>query len=798
LKHALRQLVKNPAFTVFALVTLALGIGVNTTSFTVLNRLLLQSLPYRDPERLVQVWATSPRSTYENQAPGDFVDERAQNTVFESMAAYYPGWTRSFAEPGQAPIRVLATNVTSDFFPMMRVQPQMGRLFTAEEEKKSENLALLSNSFWHEHYGADPKVLGRIARIDAKDYTIIGVMPPALDDATLFGGRPAFWPLEPIAVNAGLRDLAWYTVAARLKPGVTVAQAQAAMAVLGKHLAHDFPKTNGARGFNVVPFPRSELGSTGEQLAWLVLALSGMVLLIACVNLANLQLVRTTRRSQEIGIRLALGCSRSRLVTLLLVESLMLSLAGGALGLVVAAWSNQYVSKFFEVDMPLDLRVLGFTFLASMVTGAAFGTVPAWLASRADVSASMKPGARGATSGRSRQWLRQSLVVVELTLALTLLAGAGFFVTGIYRLTHQDLGWNPGNELVGFIELDPARYGNINDPRSLAFGERMMSSLKALPGVQQVAFGMDSPAWSLREKPFRIEGEPPPQPGHENYAGSTETTPGYLSLYGISIVKGRDFRESDRPGAPSVVIVNEAMAKKYWPGKNPIGMRLGLTDPAKPEWAEVVGVMSDFKGASEFYNPEEGGPKFLRSWAQNTNRFIAFHIRTAGDPEALKESVRKAVGLLAPDLAISQLSTVPEILASEVSYFTFLRRLLVQISVLGLLLAAIGIYGVVANLASERTKEIGIRMALGAQPGGLVWLFVRSGIVLAALGSALGLGASFVLLRILGRELPMVPGGDARVVASVALLLAVTALAASWLPARRTSRVDPMIALRSD
>jgi putative ABC transport system permease protein len=564
--NVLRHLAKNPGFAAFALVTLALGIGANTTSFTVLNRLLLQSLPYRDPGQLVQIWATSPRSNYQTQAPGDFVDERAQNNVFESMAAYYPGRTRSLAEPGQAPVRVLSTNVTAEFFPTMRVQPQLGRLFTSEEENKSENLVLLSNSFWHEHYGSDPAVIGRNARIDAKDYTIVGVMPAALDDATLFGGRTAFWPLDAIAVNTGLRDTTWYTVAARLKPGISIGQAQAAMEVLAKHLAHDYPKTNGARGFNVVPFPRSELGSTGAELAWLVLALSGMVLLIACINLANLQLVRTTRRAHEFGIRLALGCSRSRLIFMLLAESLIVSGAGGVFALIVAAWTNEYVAKYFKVDMPLDLRVLGFTFLASMATGAVFGTVPAWLSSRVDISDSIKPGARGATSAPSRRWLRQSLVVVELTLAITLLAGAGFFVSGIYRLTHQELGWNPGNQLVGFIELDPTRYGNQGDPRSLAFGERMKLSLQALPGVQAVAFGLDSPAGSLREQPFRLGGEAPPQPGRENYARSTESTPGYLGLYGIRIVKGRDFRDSDNTGAPKVVIVNETMAKKYWPG----------------------------------------------------------------------------------------------------------------------------------------------------------------------------------------------------------------------------------------
>jgi putative ABC transport system permease protein len=798
MKHALRQLAKNPGFTVFALVTLALGIGVNTTAFTTLNRLLLQSLPYRDADRLVLIWGTSPRDSEMAQTPGDFVDEREHNTVFESMAAYYPGWSASLAEPGQAPIRCLSTRATASFFSTVGAQPQMGRLFTEQEEKTGDAVVLVSNSFWHEHYGADPKILGRIARIDARDYTIIGVMAPALDDPSLFGGRPGFWPLESIAVNRDLRNLGWYTVAARLKPGVTLPQAQAAMSVLAARMAHDHPKTNTDRGLRVVAFPKDSLGDTGEQLTWLVMALSGVVLLIACVNLANLQLVRTTRRAKEIGIRLALGSSRARLIWMLLSESLLLSVAGGALGLLVAAWSNAYVGRYFEVDMPLDLRVLGFTFLASMLTGAVFGTVPSWMASRADVTASLKSSGRGATADRSRKWLRQGLVIVELGMALTLLAGAGFFVSGIYRITHRDLGWKSDNELVGFIELDNPHFGDTHDARSLAFGARMRDALAALPGVEAVAFGLDSPAWGLRDQAFRIEGLPAPEPGKETYAGSTEATPGYLGLYGIRVVQGRDFRETDRLGAPSVVIINQSMAKRYWPGENPIGKRLGRTDAAAPDWAEVVGVMSDFTGAADFYNPATGSMKFLRPWAQNNNRFIGFEIRTAGNPAAMKDSVRKAMGQLSPDLALSQLSTVKEVLEGEVSYFTFLGRMLIQISVLGLLLAAVGIYGVVANLASERTKEIGIRMALGAQPAGILWLFLKNGIVLSVVGVGLGLAASVVLLNLLGKMLPMIPGSDPRIVAGVALLLVAVALLACWLPARRTTRINPTVALRAE
>lgn len=623
-------------------------------------------------------------------------------------------------------------------------------------------------------------------------------MPPTLDDPTLWGTNPGFWPLDGLDENKNYRAGNWYRVAARLKPGVTISAAQAEMTVLAQRVAHDFPKTNGVRGFRVVPFPKNSMGRAGIQLTWMVMALSGAVLLISCVNLANLQLVRTTRRTQEIGVRLALGCPRSRLIGMLLVESLVVSAAGGALALLVAKWSNAYVSHFFHLDMPLDLRVLAFTFAAALATGAMFGTVPAWLASRTDVVSSLNASGRGATSGRPRHWLRQALVVVELCLALTLLSGAGFFVTGIYRLTHRDLGWNPDNELVGFLELDHDHYGEMGDPRSLAFGGRLLAALKALPGVQAVAFGIDSPAWGLRGSPFRIEGQPAPEPGKETYAGSTGCTPGYLALYGIPIVEGRDFNGTDRSDSRAVVIVSESMARKFWPGESPIGKRLGGTDPAAPNWAEVVGVMRDFTGATDFYDPTTGRYRFLRPWTQEHNRFIGFHIRTAGDPEAMIEPLRKTFGVLAPDFALSDLSTVKEVLSDEVSYFTFLRRLLLQISVLGLLLAGIGIYGVVAILVAERTKEIGIRAALGAEAGSIVWLFLRNGIWLALAGSIVGLATSLILIRVLSSMIPLFPGSDPWVVALVAVLLFAIALLACWLPARRTTRVSPMVALRAE
>jgi predicted permease len=798
MKFAIRQLAKNPGFTVVALLTLALGIGVNTTAFTILNRLLLQSLPYYDPAHLVQVWAAVPREPYAGHAPGDFFDEQEQNTVFSGMAAYIPGSYMSLAEPGQPAVREGSIGMTANLLSVLGVPPLLGRLPSAEEEARFEPVTLLGNAFWREHFAADPNVLGRRVKLDGKMHTIIGVMPPALDDQELFGVRPCFFPLNPMRLNRDLRGTGWYTVVARLKPGVTLKQAQSEMTVMAARFAKDHPKTNADRTFRVIAFPTTDMGDMGTDLTWMTMALSGVVLLIACVNLANLQLVRTTRRSQEIGIRLAVGCSRAQLVGMLLLESLIVSVAGGLLGLLVAKWSNAYVARYFSIDMPLNLRVIGFTFGVSLVTGALFGIVPAFLASRTNVNVSLKSGARGATSDRSRHWLRRGLVVVELAMALTLLAGAGFFVSGIYRLTHRSLGWDASHEVLGWIELDHDTYGEQLDPRSLAFSERMQASLGALPGVEAAAMSNGTPAGSFGGVAYRIEGEPPPEEGKEDYAGWAAVTPGFLKVYGIQLVQGRDFRDSDRPGSPPVIIVNEAMARRCWPNESPIGKRLGTSDPAKPAWAEVVGVVRDFECGAEFYNPNGNNLKFMAPWAQNNHRFISFNVRTSGPSQAYVEPVRKTIGLLAPDLAVSTLDTVEDVLADEVYYFTFLRKVLVQIAGLGLLLSAVGIYGVVANLASERTKEIGIRMALGAQPRALVWLFLRDGIQLAVIGAGIGLGAAYLLVGLLHRMLPVLPGSNPWMVAGMALLLVLVALVACWLPARRTTRVSPTVALRAE
>lgn len=793
----LRQLIKSPGFSVIALLTLALGIGVTTTAFTVLNRLLLQSLPFHDAKRLVQIWTTSSQSQSMSTASGDYFGWKEQAESFERIALYYINYQSSFVEPGKPAARTISMAVTADFFPMMGITPVIGRSFTAEDETQHLSELILSAQFWQRQFASDPSVIGRTIRANSGAFTIIGVAPPSLDDRTLFSGRVDFWTLDHAADNRTLRESGWYQAAARLKPGVTVQQAQAEMTAIAARFAKDFPKTNADRGFKVIPYPTDSMGEIGARLVWLIMALAVTVLLIACVNLANLQLVRTTGRSREIAIRLALGSSRARIMRLLLSESLLLSLAGGALGLLVAKWANIYVALQLQLDMPLDFRVIAFAFLAAAITGALFGAMPAWQATRADVNKGLKQSARGSTSDRSRHRLRQTLIVVEIALALTLLAGAGYFVKGIHRLTNQDRGWHAENVVIGNFSLPHERFGEQGDERSYVFSERFRTEVLKLPGLDQLVYN-STPAFGLGNgMPFVIDGVPPPPAGKEPLGFVNPVSPGYFSLYGIRLLQGRDFVDTDRPDRPRVGLVNESLAKKYWPNESPIGKRLGSPDPANPNWIEIIGVVSDVALPPGF-PATWSNFQIYTAFAQNSHRFLTFSVHAVNDPRAHLEDLRRVFAQLEPEVAISLLDTVPNLLAMQLSGLGLVRRLLVEIAVLGLLLAAVGIYGVVANLAVERTQEVGIRMALGAQPADVRWLFLRGGFRLALIGTVLGLACAFGLIHVLTTTLSIVPGNDPWVVIAVAALLVVVTLLACWLPARRATKVDPVIALRAE
>lgn len=800
MKLALRQLIKSPGFTVVALLTLALGIGVSTTAFTALNRLLLQSLPFREPERLVQIWMTSPQSQQMGMSPGEYFDLCEHSQSFETLSAYYVSYASSFTEPGKPAERFTGLACTANFLSLIGVQPMLGRAFTAEEQKRGDGLALLSYRFWQKRFGGDPNVLGRVIRVSAKPTTIIGVMPPFLDDPMLFGTPVDMWGVDNTDVNRNLRllDGGWYLMAARLKAGVTLGQAQAELKALAERYAHDFPNTNTNRGLRVIPYPTDQMGEIGGRITWLIMALSLAVLAIACVNLANLQLIRTTGRAREIAIRLALGSPRHALIRMLLTESFILAMAGGALGLLVAKWGNAYLAQYFELDMPLNLRVIAFAFVASVLTGALFGVFPAWTASRSDVNRALKQGSRGSTSDRSRHRLRHSLIVVELALALTLLSGAGYFVVGLYRITHREFGWRADTAVSGFFGLSHDGYGEQRDPRSVVFAEKFCADLLAVPGVQHAVVSSGMPLFGPGgNSKFVVEGQTL-APGQELFASFTNVMPDYFATYGMRSLQGRDFTERDRQGSPLVAVVTESFARRFWPNENPIGKRIGSADPSQPqEWWEIVGVVNDIR--FPFEQPSAEKPlQIYRPWAQNSHRFFTVTVSGSADGRALIDAVRNTLARAEPDVALTFIGPVRESLQQALAGFGFVRRLLIEIAVLGLLLAAVGIYGVVANLATERTQEVGIRMALGAQAANVRWLFLRTGLWLSGIGVGIGLAAAIGLTVALSKLIAMVPGSNPWLIVGIAILLVLVALLACWLPARRATKVNPMIALRAD
>jgi putative ABC transport system permease protein len=794
-QHAFAQLSKNRGFTVISLLTLALAIGVNTTGFTVLNRLLLQPSPYSNPELLVQVVQTSPQGQDMPHSPAEFLDEQARSKSFEKMAAYFVNPMGNLVTPGHIARQSTAISTSADYFPVIGIVPTVGRAYGADDATRHANVVVLSNAFWQKQFGGDPGVVGRTLRFDGVVETIIGVMPEALDDPMLYGKPVDLWRLDDLEVNRNLRDKNWYSVLGRLKPGIALGQAQAELAAIATALATEYPKTDAGQGIRAERF---HTGTDFGKISWLVMDLNLVVLLIACVNLGNLQLARNTGRAREFAIRLALGSSRGRLVRMLLFETLLLSLAGGALGLLVANWGSAGVAASFGIAMPLNLKVVGFAFVIATMTAVIFGTLPAWIAARADLNSAFKLGTRSATADRSRHRLRRVLIIGQLAMTLMLLTATGYFIRGLQKLTHDRTGWTPEHLLVGGFSLTHERYGEEGDKRSAAFGTAFIDGLQALPGVDEATIMSSFPSTGPGSTSgFLIDGQPVAPKGKEPIATPNWVSPGYFSTFGIHLEQGRDFSAADRSGTPRVAIISHSMARKFWPGENPIGKRIGDPNAATPQWCEVVGIAADIDGLGDS-SPVESHYEIYRPWAQTSRRFIVFAVRANGNPAVLSDSVSKVLAEMEPDVAISQMGTMDEILKTNLSSVNVARQGLIDIAVLGLVLSFAGIYGLIANLASERTQEVGIRMALGAQSGDVLWLFLRNGIRLAVAGIGIGLLLSCLLMVGLTKVMGALPGNDPRVVVVVTLLLVAVSLVACWLPALRATKVDPNVALRTE
>ncbi len=797
---ALRRLLQSPGYTLVALLTLALGIGVNTAMFGIVNTLLLRPGPYPEAGRLVRLFRTSPQSRSWPHSLPNLRDEQAQADVFSSLAAFQ-WWAFSLAEPGQPAERLSGVVAGADLFATLGTPPLLGRTFTPDEQQPGrDRVAVLSHDCWRQRFAGDPHIVGRTLRLDGESVTVIGVMPASFA-YPLFWGRVEVW--RPLALLPDWREDRgnnFLNAVARLKPGVSLAQAQTELDTIAARLARQYPANNAGIGLRIVPFHESAMDDVGHRISWMTLGLAGVVLLIACANLASLQLARAAAGARGLAVRAALGASRLRLMRQQLAESVLLALGGGALGLLLTVWLNAAIGRQVTLgdtpglDIPLDLRVLGFALLASLATGAAFGSVPAWIASRVDLNVALKQQARGATADRSSHRLRHGLIVAEMMLVLVLLAGAGFFIGGIRRFVQRDFGWETTGLLTGSLTLPPNRYPD--DAARHAFIDRLDQRLAALPGVDRVALGSSLPLWSFGSSTgVFVEGRPVPPPGREPLMYYAVVNADYFTALRIPLVAGRLFPARARRDGPREVVINETMARTLWPGESPLGKRIS-SSADKPEWEEVIGVVGDVSFAANLATPDTHlqayRPLASRPWG-----YLAIGLR-ARAPETLAEPLRRAVAELDPDLPVAGLATVRARMDRSRHNFDLVNEMLAGFSVLGLFLAAIGLYGVIASLVTQRTSEFAIRVALGAPPRSVRWLVLGFGLRLVGAGSLLGLAGAVACVRLLGSLLPAVPGQDPLMLVLAAAALAAVGAAACWLPARRATRVDPMIALRSE
>ncbi|HVU22553.1 MAG TPA: ABC transporter permease [Opitutus sp.] len=797
LRQALRSLANTPGFTLVALLTLALGIGANTAMFSLVNTLLFKSAPYPRSEQLVRLRRTSSQSQTWPLSLPDLQDIRDTSRSFSSLTPFQ--WhAYNLTETGGPAVRLSGMMASADLFATLGIQPMIGRGFTRDEQQPgADRVVVLSYEFWQDHFGGDRDVIGKTIRLDSETNIIIGVFPERFSYPMLWGRVDIWKPLALIPDWRQDRSEHWLNAVARLKPGITIEQAGAELDGVANQLARQYPATNAGSGLSLEPLHRSATNATQRNLSWLALALSGFVLLIACANLANLQLARTAVRAREFAIRAALGASRWRLMKQLLVESVLLSVIGGNAGLLLALWINQALGHELRFGpsftIPLDTSVLLFAALASVSTGILFGTMPAWIVAKADPNNAIKSQARGSTGDRSQHHLRQGLVVAEVALSLVLLSGAGFFIRGLQRFMERDPGWDTSSLLTATISLPQARY-NYRETRG--FHELLEQRLATLPGVDHAALATSIPIvdWGSPD-PIFVEGQPMPKPGEEPKAFQAMVTPSFFPTLRISLVAGRMFPKRVDPNGPNIALINESLARQLFPNESPLGHRIAAVGDPNYRW-EIVGVVRDV-GLAAYGSTTEKRMQIYRPLAQNPWSWTTIVLRSSV-PESLAGPLRQLVAELDADVPVAGIRTVRQTIDSYQHNFYVINGVLGGFALLGLALCAVGIYGVLAGLVVQRLPEFGIRLALGASPQNVLRLVLGQGLRLALFGSLLGLGGSMALVRYLASVVPGLPGQDYLSFAfNVVVIFAVAALAC-WEPARRATKADPMTALRAE
>jgi predicted permease len=810
LRYGIRMLLKQPGFTLVAILTLALGIGANTAIFSIINGVLLRPLAYHEPEQIVTLLQDGRRPV----SPANFLDFRSGSQSFAQMAAA-EAWGGTLSG-NDRPESISGLLMGDGLFGLLGVQPLLGRTLQPDDyQPGKDHVLVLSHKLWQRLFGGDPQIVGRQLTLSGESYAVVGVMPPQFQFPPFWSTRAEMWAPLDLRNRATNRRVTSLRVFARLKPGVELKHAQAEMDAMSKRLALAYPEANTGLNIRVDQLNEKVVGNVRQALLVLSVAV-GFVLLIACANVACLLLARAAARQKEAAVRVALGASRWRILRQLLTESLLLSLCGAAVGMALAVWGVGWVTALLagntnshNVRLPrlseieIDTAVLIFTFAVSLATGVLFGLAPALAASKPDVHQVLKESGRGMAGGRRR--LRETFVVAELALALVLLIGAGLLLNSFVQLQAVDPGFNPRGLLTTTVSLTGASQ-YVGPAREVLY-RQLTDRLTALPGVESVSainhLPLAGDVWGL---PLTIEGRPLPPPGQEDGATFRVSRPDYFRTMGARLRAGRDFTERDTPDAPGVVIINETLARRHWPAEDPIGKRITLDDPRDnsraPQWLTVVGIVKDVKQNSwtdapsnEIYLPFQQSRGFYSAtsvWFTS----MTVVVRTTVEPQSLAAAVKEAVGELDRGLPVSNVVSMEQVIADTLWQQRFNLQLIGLFATLALVLAAVGLYGVMSYAVAQRTHEVGLRMALGAQRRDVLKLVVGQGMKLALLGVALGMLASLALTRLMTKLLFEVSATDFTTFAVIALVLVAVALVACWIPARRATRVDPMVALR--
>lgn len=793
-----RTLVHSPIFTAVTVLSLALGIGANTAIFSVVNGLLLRPLPYSEPEQIVHVWHTPPQQSFPgldrfSVSPANYFDWKAQSSSFQQMAVYSD--TRLSLSTSNDPLPLIGGVVSSDFFSVLRANAMQGRTFTPDEEQPGrDQVVVIGHGLWQRAFGANPNIIGQTLTLNSRSYTVVGIMPAGFE----FPREAELWvPLAWDEKERQVRSIHDYLVLARLKDNVSLEQAKAEMNTISSRLEQQYPEENSGWGAVVIPLRDDLVGDI--RLALLVLFCAvGFVLLIACANVANLMLARGANRRKEFAVRIALGAGRARLVRQLLTESVLLAVSGGLLGLLLAIWGSRMLVRLGDLpnsgDIGIDTWALGFTLLVSFAAGIIIGIVPALQFTRTSISETLKQGS-GRSGGTSlKQHTRKALVISEVALSLVLLIGAGLMIRSFWKLQNVDPGFDTRNGLTMSVMLTFVRYPEPH--QRLAFFDRAIEQIRAVPGVVSVGATTRVPlTGGGSTQPFTIEGRPAGTIAEQPMAQTRYISTDYFTAIGIPLRQGRVFTDYDRDKSVPVIIISEAMARRFFPGENPVGKRLTPSFHSEEGAREIVGIVGDVKATGL---DVDSAAMMYMPYKQAAMPFTSFVVRTASNPESLIQPVSKAIYSIDKEQALTNVQTLDQVLAESLSNRRFNMTLLLTFAGVALVLAAVGVYGVMNYTVTLRRRELGIRMALGAKTTDVLRLVLRQGLTLTLIGVAAGLISAYGLTRLMASLLYGVTATDYLTFGSVSAVLVAVGLAASYVPARRATKVNPTIALRAE